>query len=67
MVGLSDDQRRMLLDKLPDVANVLLGALGVGQFLTEQPFSLSFAVTGIIGWLTLFTLAFRLGREAPRD
>jgi hypothetical protein len=55
------------LDKLPDVANVLLGALGVGQFLTEQPFSLSFAVTGIIGWLTLFTLAFRLGREAPRD
>ena len=27
MVGLSDEQRRMLIDKLPDVANVALGAL----------------------------------------
>ena len=67
MAGLSDDQPRMLLHKFPDVANVLLGALGVGQFLTEQPFSLPVAVTGILGWLARFTLAFRLGREAPRD
>ena len=32
MVGLTTEQRRMLMDKLPDAANLALGALVFGQF-----------------------------------
>jgi hypothetical protein len=63
MVGLTDDQRQMLLDKLPDAANLVLGALLLGQFLSDRGFSLTLASAGIVGWLALFGLAFWLGRE----
>ena len=33
MVGLTTEQRRMLIDKIPDAANLALGALVFGQFL----------------------------------
>ena len=33
MVGLTGEQRTMLIDKLPDAANLALGALVFGQFL----------------------------------
>ena len=32
MVGLTREQRRMLIDKLPDAANLALGGLVFGQF-----------------------------------
>ena len=67
MVGLSNEQRRMLLDKLPDAANVVLGALGLGQLLSERPFSLSLSAVGIAGCLALFGLALWLAREESRD
>lgn len=33
MVGLTKEQRGMLMDKLPDVANLALGAFALSQFL----------------------------------
>ena len=62
MVGLSQEQRRMLIDKLPDAANLMLGALVFGQFLSDQPFSPWLAAGGGVGWLALLGWAFWLGR-----
>ena len=63
MVGLSTEQRRMLIDKLPDAANLALGALVFGQFLGERPFSLGTGFLGVGTWALLLAYAFVLGRE----
>jgi len=57
----------MLMDKLPDVANLVLGALALSQFLGDRPYSLRLAAAGIAGWLALLGWAFSLGREAARE
>ncbi len=44
-------------DKLPDVANVILAGLVVGQALSERPFSPVLAVAGMGAWVLLMTLA----------
>jgi hypothetical protein len=46
MVGLNREQRRTLADKLPDMANVAVGALVFGQFLGDRPFSPIAAIGG---------------------
>ena len=51
----------MLIDKLPDAANLALGALVFGQLLSERPFSAGIAVLGLVMWLALLGAAFRLG------
>lgn len=63
MVGLTSEQRQMLMDKLPDAANLALGALVFGQFLGDRPFSLLLGVTGAVGWVVLLAWAFWLGRR----
>lgn len=67
MVGLTKEQRGMLVDKLPDAANLALGALVFGQFLDDQPFSRWLATVGIVIWLGLLGWALALGRENTRD
>ena len=59
MVGLTREQRRMLIDKLPAAANLALGGLVFGQFLGDRPFSPGVAVLGMAAWVCL------LGRVAP--
>ena len=44
MLELSPEQRRVLVDKVPDVANVAVGALVFGQYLGGRRFSLLIAV-----------------------
>jgi hypothetical protein len=66
MIRLSGEQRRMLIDKLPDVAIVALGALWFGQFVSDRPFSSWLAVCGIAGALILFSWSFLLGRGDRR-
>jgi len=63
MVGLTNDQRRRLTDKLPDVANLVLGALALSQFLGDRQFSLPSAAVGITIWSALFGAAFFLERR----
>jgi hypothetical protein len=53
----------MLADKLPDAANLSAGALFFGQFLSDRPFSLMLAVSGIVSWFALFCWALLLGRK----
>lgn len=49
-------QRVMFADKLPDTANLALGALFFGQFLGEG-FSVPMALAGIALWMLLMAMA----------
>jgi hypothetical protein len=53
----------MLIDKLPDAANVALGALVFGQFLSDAPFSWSVAAVGIALWVGPVGWSLLLGRR----
>jgi len=57
----------MLMDKLPDAANLALGGMVFGQFLGDRPFSPSLAAIGVAAWLALLGWAFRLGKVATHD
>ena len=66
MVWLDDRQREMLADKLPDAANLALGALFFGQFLSDRPFSGALALSGSVAWLVLMISAIMLVRRKSR-
>jgi hypothetical protein len=53
MLRFSEEQRRTLADKVPDVANVAAGAMVFGQFLGGQRFSWLMATFGLAIWLVL--------------
>ena len=55
----------MLADKLPDAANLAIGALFFGQFLSDRPFSTTLAVCGSGAWLVLIIWAILLARKKP--
>jgi hypothetical protein len=57
MLRLKPQQRQMLVDKLPDVANLAVGALFLGQFLSDRPFSSVLAVFGVALWTALLGFA----------
>ncbi len=63
MLSLDDDQRQMLSDKLPDAANLAVGALFFGQFLSDRPFSTALALWGSGAWLALMSWAIMLARR----
>ena len=62
MLALANRQREMLVDKLPDAANVGAGALFFGQFLGEGSFSPLRAAAGVGLWLFLMFCSFELAR-----
>lgn len=66
MVGLTKEQRRMLMDKLPDAAHLILGALTLSQFWADRPYSARLGLLGLTIWFALLGWAFLLGRENPR-
>jgi len=51
MVEFTDPQRAVLVQALPAVAHLGVGALVFGQFLRDQPFSFWLAFVGIGIWL----------------
>lgn len=65
MLRLSQKQRRLLSDKVPDLANLVAGALVFGQFVDPESFSADLMVFGVTVWtlLTGFALALTEGRE----
>lgn len=60
MLVLNREQRRVLVDKLPDIANVAAGAMVFGQFLGDRPFSLRLAALGSLLWATLLVCSVAL-------
>ncbi len=63
MVELTSQQRALLADKLPDVANIAAGALVFGQFLRDRPFSWPLTASGLSLWAFLFGCAVVLARR----
>ena len=63
MVELSEEQRRVVVDKLPDMANVAAGAMVFGQFIGDQPFSITVAAAGVAAWIALGGIVFLLTRR----
>lgn len=63
MIRFSEGQRNVLVDKVPDVANVAAGALVFGQFLGGQGFSLRMAAFGAVIWVVLVSWSLFLTRE----
>ena len=63
MLRLDEEQRRVLVDKLSDVANLAAGAMVFGQFLADQRFSLGIAGVGLVVWGLLMGAALTLARR----
>jgi hypothetical protein len=56
----------MIMDKLPDAANLALGGLVFGQFLGDRPFSPGVAVLGLGTWAVLVGCAFAIAGGQKR-
>ena len=54
MLRLTSRQRDVLIEKVPDVANLGFASLVFGQALSDQPFSLWWALVGLLFWRALF-------------
>lgn len=63
MLLLNRAQRAMLVDKMPDVANLAIGALSFGQFLADRRFSLTVALCGAAIWVVLMAWTLALASE----
>jgi hypothetical protein len=53
----------MLVDKIPDVANLAVTALCFGQFVSDRPFSPAVALGGLALWLFLMGWVLSLTGE----
>ena len=62
MLRWNAEQRHVFVDKLPDAANLVVGALFVGQFLSDRPFSLALALIGFAVWAALIVFALLVAR-----
>lgn len=58
MLRLTARRRGMLVEKAPDLANLILASTFLSQFLTERPFSSGLAAAGVLAWVLLTGLAF---------
>lgn len=63
MLRLNKEQRRVLTDKVPDLANLAAGAMTFGQFLDDAPFSTLGAVFGLAIWMFLTCCVMALVRR----
>ncbi len=66
MLRLKCEQRQLLADKLPDVANVAAGGLVFGQALSQERFSVAMAALGFATWLALMALALGYTPKEPQ-
>lgn len=57
MLRLKSGQRRVLIERFPELANFVAGSLFFGQFLTDRPFSWGLAGASILVWSLLLGVA----------
>ena len=63
MLRLNNRQRSVLVDKLPDTANVGLAGLLFGRALTGESVQPGFAVGGLVLWMVLIASSLILARK----
>ena len=64
MLRLTRRRRDVIVDKLPDAANIALGALVFGPFLSDRPYSLILAVIGLGIWSSLIVTTLLISEES---
>ena len=63
MLRLKPRQREVLIEKVPDAANLAAGSMFFGQFLTDRPFSVVLGLTGITAWVAFWVFTLLLAEE----
>lgn len=63
MLRLNGRQRAVLVERVPELANIGVGALCFGQLLSERAYSWLWALVGLAFWLALIGATFRLLAE----
>ena len=63
MIRLKLAHRRILVAHVPELANIAVGSLLFGQFLTDRPYSPVLAVLGIALWFALIAFTFRMAND----
>ena len=53
----------MVMEKVPDLANLILASTFLGQFLTDRPFSAVLAIAGLVIWTGLAVIAFAVAEN----
>jgi hypothetical protein len=56
MLRLKAGQRAVIVEKLPDLANIIAGGFVIGQFVGEEPASLWLVAAGLAIWMVLALL-----------
>ena len=60
MLRLKRGQRRVLIERLPELANFVVGSLFFGQLVSDRPFSIAVAAVSLAIWVGLIGLTFIL-------
>jgi hypothetical protein len=63
MIRLRKRQRAMLVEKIPDLANLAAAGLIFGQFVSGQQFSLAIAVAGVVTWAGMIGWTLIIARD----
>jgi hypothetical protein len=65
MLRLKPRQRAVAVEKLPDLANVILGVLVIGQFVDDAPVSIWLVGAGFAAWVALAGLTLFIAGGEP--
>ncbi len=64
---MNKEQRKFLADKLAGTANIMLGGLAVGQFLSDRPFQLGVFIVGLLVYIGLLATGLWLLKGDSND
>jgi hypothetical protein len=65
MVRLTPRQRAVLADKVPDIANVVAGAVVIGFMFGEPAISWPVVVTAVATWAGVLVFALAVAEDKP--
>ncbi|MBI2186221.1 MAG: hypothetical protein HYU37_03740 [Acidobacteria bacterium] len=65
MLRLTHRQRAVVVEKLPDLANIVVGVLVLGPLVGDNPLSMGLIISGLTVWIALagFTLLMAGGER----
>ena len=65
MLRLKPKQRAVIVEKLPDLANIIAGVFVVGQFVGSEPASVWLVTAGVAVWTGLAGVTLLIAGEEP--
>ena len=67
MLRLRKTQRAILVEKIPDLANLAAAGLIFGQFVSGQRFSIAIAVVGVLTWAGMIVWTLIIARDEETE